>query len=187
MKASAVNKLTPPAKVKNRVLEWQKAARGAGAPEVFDIEEPVLAKQDNTVKRPSRLQSTGLSKKEESPPAAAPAEKKSTRVPAASPVMVVKPQATTARRAKKPTLETSMPPTARGAQMKRVVSDTHWMNKAAAAKKETPKAVTRDPIFNLLLNSGAVKKAATTKPSPPKAAEPKTTPKKLPKDFTETN
>lgn len=187
MKTSAVNKLTPPAKVKNRVLEWQKAARGAGAPEVFDIEEPVLAKQDDTVKTPSRPQSAGPSKKEESPPAAASAEEKSTPVPAASPVTVVKPQATTARKAKKPTLETSMPPTARGAQMKRVVSDTHWMDKAAAAKKETPKAVTRDPIFNLLLNSGAVKKATTTKPSPPKAAELKTTPKKLPKDFTETN
>ena len=187
MKASAVNKLTPPAKVKNRVLEWQKAARGAGAPEVFDIEEPILAKQDDTVKTPSRSQNAGPSKKDESPPAAPPVEEKITPVPAAPPVTVVKPKATTARKAKKATLETSMPPTARGAQMKRVVSDTHWMNKAAAAKKETPKAVTKDPIFNLLLNSGAVKKAATTKTSPPKAAEQKTMPKKLPKDFTETN
>lgn len=187
MKASAVNKLTPPAKVKNRVLEWQKAARGAGAPEVFDIEEPVLAKQDDTVKTFSHSQSAGPSKKDESSPAAPPVEEKSTPVPAAPPTTVVKPKATTARKAKRATLETSMPPTARGAQVKRVVSDTHWMNKAAAAKKETPKAVTKDPIFNLLLNSGAVKKAATTKPSPPKVAEPKTMPKKLPKDFTETN
>lgn len=187
MKASAVNKLTPPAKVKNRVLEWQKAARGAGAPEVFDIEEPVLAKQDHAVKTLSRSQSAGPIKKDESPPAAPPVEEKSTPVPEAPPVAVVKPKATTARKAKKATLETSMPPAARGAQMKRVVSDTHWMNKAAAAKKDTPKAVTKDPIFNLLLNSGAVKKAATTKPSPPKAAEPKTMPKKLPNDFTETN
>ena len=187
MKASAVNKLTPPAKVKNRVLEWQKAARGAGAPEVFDIEEPVLAKLDDTLKTPSQSQSAGPRKKEESTAAAAPPEEKSTPVPTAPPVTVVKPKTTTARKAKKATLETSMPPTARGAQMKRVVSDTHWMNKAAAAKKEAPKAVTKDPIFNLLLNSGVVKKAATTKPSLPKAAEPKTMPKKLPKDFTETN
>ena len=49
VKMSAVNKLTPPAKVKNRVMEWQKASRNAGAPEVTDLEEPTIERDRKSV------------------------------------------------------------------------------------------------------------------------------------------
>lgn len=189
VKASAVRQLRPPGGVKERVKQWQKASAGATPPDTpgLDgetqnqnqdtkcVEERQLS-EDTVQVDAEEVQQQTSSADGNKPSQGGPTKSGSENEPnsGSQPTkQTAKP--TAARKQKNKTLETSMPPITRGAPMKRVVSDSHWVNKNAAKR---PAAKAQDPLLRLFAGPMAAKRPAAPK-------KPVVT--TLPKDFTEVN
>lgn len=196
VKASAVRQLRPPGRVNERVRQWQKASAGATPPDVHGVEVEQPSEEKDGL---SEGQSPNLKEAVEAtdplPQLASAQAAKTTKLassPAngitdekAAPVLGSDPthdrketgQKTKpkARKRKSDGLEATMPPRARGAPIKRVVSDSHWVNKTAVKK---PAVKSQDPLLRMFAGPMAAKRAPSRK-------KPVVT--SLPKDFTETN